>query len=62
MNPLLDVKTHGQSVWLDYISRSQITNGCLKRMIEDDGLSVVTSNPTIFSKERLTATETMTTH
>ncbi|HET8698905.1 MAG TPA: bifunctional transaldolase/phosoglucose isomerase [Gammaproteobacteria bacterium] len=40
----------GQSVWLDYIRRSLITSGELHRLIEDDGLLGVTSNPAIFEK------------
>ena len=50
MNPLLDLKKHGQSVWLDYIRRSLLTDGDFKRLIEEDGLRGVTSNPTIFEK------------
>lgn len=38
---------YGQSIWLDYISRSLLTSGKLKRLIED-GLRGMTSNPTIF--------------
>lgn len=40
----------GQSVWLDYIRRSLITSGELKRLIQEDGLSGITSNPSIFEK------------
>src|SRR5262249_10149558 len=40
----------GQSVWLDYMRRSLITSGELKRLIEDDGLRGVTTNPSIFEK------------
>ena len=50
MNPLLDLKKHGQSVWLDYIRRSLLTGGDFERLIEEDGLRGVTSNPTIFEK------------
>jgi len=50
MNPLWDLKKHGQSVWLDYIRRNILTNGDFKRLIEEDGLTGVTSNPTIFEK------------
>src|SRR5262249_36018983 len=39
-----------QSVWLDYIRRSLIAQGELKRMVEEDGLAGVTSNPAIFEK------------
>lgn len=44
------LQVYGQSVWLDYIRRSLITSGELRRMIEDDGLRGVTSNPAIFEK------------
>ncbi len=50
MNPLLQLGDHGQSVWLDYIRRSAITGGDFARMIEEDGLKGVTSNPAIFEK------------
>ncbi|HET7875029.1 MAG TPA: bifunctional transaldolase/phosoglucose isomerase [Methylomirabilota bacterium] len=49
-NPLKTLGTYGQSVWLDYIRRSLITTGELKRLIEEDGLRGVTSNPAIFEK------------
>ncbi len=49
-NPLLELQKHGQSIWLDYIRRNLITTGGLKRLIEEDGLRGVTSNPTIFDK------------
>jgi transaldolase/glucose-6-phosphate isomerase len=49
-NPLLELKAHGQSIWLDYIRRNLITSGELKRLVEEDGLSGLTSNPTIFDK------------
>ena len=50
LNPLLILQEHGQSVWLDYLQRSFITSGELKRLIEEDGLRGVTSNPAIFEK------------
>jgi transaldolase len=50
MNPLLALNQRGQFVWLDHISRSLITGGGLQRLIEQDGLGGVTSNPTIFDK------------
>ena len=50
MNRLQELKQLGQSIWLDYIRRDLITGGELKRLIEEDGLSGVTSNPTIFAK------------
>jgi transaldolase/glucose-6-phosphate isomerase len=49
-NPLLEVKKYGQSIWFDYIRRSLIASGELKRLIDEDGLAGVTSNPAIFEK------------
>src|ERR1700688_5092909 len=49
-NPLKQLTRFGQSIWLDYIRRSLMTSGELKRLIEQDGLGGVTSNPTIFEK------------
>ena len=49
-NPLKGLLDYGQSVWLDYIRRSLITSGELKRLIQGDGLRGVTSNPAIFEK------------
>lgn len=49
-NPLKLLANAGQSVWLDSLRRSLIKNGELKRLIEDDGLRGMTSNPTIFEK------------
>jgi transaldolase / glucose-6-phosphate isomerase len=50
MNPLRALAEKGQSVWLDFLSRDIIANGHLKRLIDDDGLSGITSNPSIFEK------------
>jgi transaldolase/glucose-6-phosphate isomerase len=50
MNPLRALADKGQSVWLDFLSREIIQNGHLKRLIDDDGLSGITSNPSIFEK------------
>jgi transaldolase len=50
MNPLKQLAALGQSVWYDYIRRDLYQGGELKRMIEEDGLSGMTSNPTIFQK------------
>lgn len=50
MNPLLNLRNQGQSIWLDYIRRDLLLDGELKSFIENDGLSGVTSNPTIFEK------------
>ncbi|HEY1527436.1 MAG TPA: transaldolase [Candidatus Angelobacter sp.] len=49
-NPLLELQALGQSVWLDYIRRDLITSGELKRLIDNDGLRGITSNPSIFEK------------
>lgn len=49
-NPLRALYERGQSVWLDYIRRSLITSGELQRLIDDDGLCGITSNPSIFQK------------
>jgi len=49
-NPLKQLEKLGQSVWLDYIRRDLITGGGLRRLIEEDGLAGMTSNPAIFGK------------
>ena len=49
-NPLASLQNYGQSVWLDFIRASLITGGELKRILEEDGLGGVTSNPAIFAK------------
>ncbi|MBD0259678.1 MAG: transaldolase, partial [Cytophagales bacterium] len=49
-NPLKNIASHGQSIWLDYIRRSFTANGGLKKMIDEDGLRGVTSNPAIFEE------------
>jgi transaldolase / glucose-6-phosphate isomerase len=49
-NPLKALIRFGQSVWLDYIRRSLITTGQLARLIREDGLRGMTSNPAIFEK------------
>ena len=49
-NPLKQLGTFRQSVWLDYIRRDLIVSGELRRMIEADGLRGMTSNPAIFEK------------
>ncbi len=50
MNPLLKLEGLGQSIWLDSISRPMLKSGELRRLIEEDGLSGVTSNQDIFEK------------
>ena len=50
MNPLKELLKQGQSVWLDYIRRDLVRRGELRRLVEEDGIRGVTSNPTIFEK------------
>lgn len=47
-NPLLELRRLGQGVWLDNLSRALLRGGELRRRVADDGLSGVTSNPSIF--------------
>jgi transaldolase len=47
---LQKVAERGQSVWFDTLSRDLVHNGELKRMMKDDAVTGVTSNPTIFQK------------
>ena len=49
-SPVAALRQYGQSVWLDFIRRSLIAGGELARLVEDDGLGGVTSNPAIFEK------------
>ena len=50
VNPLRLLHDHGQAVWLDFLSRRFIAEGGLKKLIDQDGLTGVTSNPSIFEK------------
>ncbi len=49
-NPLERLHDHGQAVWLDFLARRFLAEGGLKTLIEQDGLTGVTSNPSIFEK------------
>jgi transaldolase/glucose-6-phosphate isomerase len=49
-NPLRQLRQAGQSVWFDYIRRWEMVSGHLKHLIDEDGISGVTSNPSIFEK------------
>ncbi|MBV8526795.1 MAG: bifunctional transaldolase/phosoglucose isomerase [Candidatus Dormibacteraeota bacterium] len=49
-NPLQQLGAHGQSIWLDFISRELVTTGELERKINEDNVTGLTSNPTIFQK------------
>ena len=50
MNPLLQVRQHGQQIWLDNLSRTLLEEGHLARLVADDGVAGVTTNPAIFHK------------
>jgi transaldolase/glucose-6-phosphate isomerase len=50
MNPLQQLLSAGQSPWLDFVRRTLITSGELQRLIDEDGITGVTSNPSIFGK------------
>jgi transaldolase / glucose-6-phosphate isomerase len=49
-NPLKDLQDQGQAVWLDYVARGFIADGDLQKLVVQDGLKGVTSNPAIFEK------------
>src|SRR5579864_6450610 len=52
-NPLLELRKLGQSVWLDDISRGMLDDGSLARLIRDDGIAGLTSNPSIFANSMM---------
>src|SRR3954463_14970664 len=47
---LHELSEHGQSVWIDSLSREMIESGELKRLIDEDSVGGVTSNPTLFQR------------
>jgi len=49
-NRIKELTKHGQSIWLDFIARKFVRDGELKRLVEEDGVRGVTSNPSIFEK------------
>jgi transaldolase len=49
-NPIKELQSFGQSIWLDYIRRDLFTSGKLQSLIRDDGLRGMTSNPSLFEK------------
>ncbi|HET6865163.1 MAG TPA: transaldolase [Solirubrobacteraceae bacterium] len=49
-NRLREIEALGQSIWIDNISRQLLEDGIMARLVEEDGISGVTSNPTIFEK------------
>ena len=50
MNAIRRLRALGQSAWLDYVDHQLVTSGELRRMIQEDGITGLTSNPTIFEK------------
>jgi transaldolase len=56
-NPLIELEAMGQSVWLDNLTRAAIRGGGLARLVAEDGLSGVTSNPTIFKNAMTSAAD-----
>ncbi|MEA2080256.1 MAG: bifunctional transaldolase/phosoglucose isomerase, partial [Pseudomonadota bacterium] len=50
MNLLKKLEAFGQSIWFDYIRRNLLTGGELDRLIDEDGVAGITSNPAIFEK------------
>jgi transaldolase / glucose-6-phosphate isomerase len=50
VNPLPSLHENGQAIWLDFLSRRFVAEGGLKRLVQEDGLTGVTSNPSIFKK------------
>ncbi len=50
MNNVKNIHEHGQSIWLDFFDRELMNNGKLQKLIDEDGLSGITSNPSIFEK------------
>ena len=47
---LHELAARGQSIWFDTLSRDLVHTGELKRMMDEDAVTGVTSNPTIFQK------------
>ena len=56
-NPLASLHQYGQAPWLDFLARGFIAQGGLKQLVEHDGLTGVTSNPSIFEKAIAGSTE-----
>src|ERR1700676_4050600 len=57
VNPLIQLQNFGQSIWLDYIRRDLLKSGELQRLITEDGLRGMTSNPAIFEKAIVGSTQ-----
>ena len=50
MGRLNDLEAQGQAIWLDFIDRKLLDDGGLKKLVDEDGITGVTSNPSIFEK------------
>jgi transaldolase / glucose-6-phosphate isomerase len=50
MNSVKALESHGQAIWLDFLARGFVVNGDLKKLIDNDGVKGITSNPSIFEK------------
>lgn len=50
VNHLLEIREHGQSIWMDNLTRDLIQSGDLKDLVENKGIAGITSNPAIFEK------------
>src|SRR5260370_24122158 len=53
-NPLLELRKLGESAWLDDLGRGMLEDGSLARLIREDGIAGVTSNPAIFAHSMTT--------
>ena len=49
-NLLREIEALGQSIWIDNLNRQLLDDGTLRRLFQEDGITGVTSNPTIFEK------------
>ncbi len=49
MNTVKTIHSLGQSIWLDFFDREIMNNGKLQKLIDEDGLSGITSNPSIIA-------------
>ncbi|MBC8071577.1 MAG: transaldolase, partial [Deltaproteobacteria bacterium] len=57
MNPLQQLASHGQSIWLDFIRRGHTRTGGIAKMVTEDGLRGMTSNPAIFQQAIAASTD-----
>ena len=56
-NKVKQIHSFGQSIWLDFIDREIIASGKLKKLIDEEGIRGVTSNPAIFEKAITSGTD-----